>query len=118
MAAAAWFNKFAFTPNGPGQPGGIGPGGADGNTPRAFLIAPGYRDVDMSLERDFRIKEAIGFQFRADFTNIFNLVSLNNPSGTSGPPQVVGGTPKSSSFGRITAASSPRVMQIGARFTF
>jgi hypothetical protein len=107
-AAAAWFNKFAFTPNGPGLPGGIGPGGADGNTPRDFLIAPGYRDVDMSLERDFRIKEAIGFQFRADFTNIFNLVSLNAPNATLNSPNV----------GKITAAAPNRIIQLGGRFTF
>jgi hypothetical protein len=108
VAAAAWFNQFAFTPNGPGKPGGIGPGGADGNTPRDFLVSPGYRDVDMSLQRDFRIKEAIAFQFRADFTNVFNLVSLNAPNATLSSPNV----------GKITAAAPNRIIQLGARFIF
>jgi hypothetical protein len=119
QVAAQWFNPQAFVYNGPGAPGGIGPGGADGNTPRDYLRGPGYRAVDLGFFRDFQIvKERYVFQLRGEATNIFNLVSLNNPSGTSGPPTVVGGTPKSSSFGRITAAASPRVMQIGARFTF
>ena len=36
QVAAEWFNTAAFVANGPGVPGGIGPGGADGNTPRDY----------------------------------------------------------------------------------
>jgi Carboxypeptidase regulatory-like domain len=107
-AAAAWFNKAAFTSNGPGLPGGIGPGGADGDTPRDFLRAPGYRDIDMSLQRDFRITEGVGFQFKADSTNVFNLVSLNAPNATLSSPNV----------GKITGAAPNRIIQLGARLTF
>jgi hypothetical protein len=114
-AAAEWFNTglngtpVSFIPNGPGQPGGIGPGGADGNTPRDFLRGPGSRDVDLAILRDVRIKEGLILQIRGEATNAFNLVSLSNPSGT---------TLSSSSFGQITSASSPRVIQLGARLTF
>jgi hypothetical protein len=107
-AAAAWFNKAAFTPNGPGLPGGIGVGGADGNTTRDFLRSPGYRDVDMSLQRDFRIREAMAFQFRADATNAFNLVSLSAPNATL----------SSANVGKISAAAPNRIIQLGGRFTF
>ena len=100
------------------MPGGIGPGGADGNTPRDFLRGPGYRNVDLGVFRDIRLGEKVTFQFRGEATNTFNMVSLNNPSGTSGPPKVVGGAPSSSSFGKITSASSPRIIQVGARLTF
>src|SRR6202012_1351357 len=44
--AAQWFNTAAFVQNGPGIPGGIGPGGADGNVARNSLRAPGYRGID------------------------------------------------------------------------
>jgi hypothetical protein len=108
VAAAAWFNKAAFTPNGPGLPGGIGIGGADGNTPRDFLRAPGYRDVDMSVQRDFHIREAMAFQFRADATNVFNLVSLGAPNATL----------SSANVGKITTAAPNRIIQLGGRFTF
>ena len=47
QAAAEWFNTAAFVANGPGVAGGIGPGGADGDTPRDFLRGPGSRDVDL-----------------------------------------------------------------------
>ena len=109
QAAAGWFNTTAFAKNGPGVAGGIGPGGADGDTPRDYLRGPGYRDVDLGLFRDFRFREGITFQIRGEATNVFNLVSLNNPSGT---------TFGSTSFGKITAAASPRIMQLGGRLTF
>ncbi|HTZ73512.1 MAG TPA: carboxypeptidase-like regulatory domain-containing protein [Candidatus Aquilonibacter sp.] len=113
--AAEWFNTGAngaplsFIPNGPGQPGGIGPGGADGNTPRDFLRGPGSRDVDLGIFRDIHFAEGITLQLRGEATNAFNLVSLNNPSGT---------TLSGSTFGKITSASSPRIIQLGARLTF
>lgn len=108
VAANKWFNTAAFTPNGPGVPGGIGPGGADGNTPRDSLRGPGYRDVDLALLRDFSLERGIVFQLRGEATNVFNLVNLNNPTANLA----------SSLDGKITSASSMRIIQIGARLTF
>jgi carboxypeptidase family protein len=103
-----WFNTTAFTPNGPGKPGGIGPGGADGDVSRDFLIGPGYRDIDLGLLRDFRFERGIVFQLRGEATNVFNLVSLNNPTATL----------SSGNNGKITSATTPRLIQVGARLTF
>ncbi len=104
-AAAAWFNIAAFAPNGPGL--GIGPYGADGNTGRDYLRAPGYRDVDLGIFRDFSI-ERFTLQIRGEATNAFNLVSLNAPTANLA----------SALDGKITAAASPRLIQVGARLTF
>ena len=112
-----WFNTAAFVANGPGVAGGIGPGGADGNAPRDYLRAPGYRDIDLGLLRDFRFERGITFQVRGEATNVFNLVSMNAPT-ASGPPPSVGLAPSSGNFGKITGAASPRLIQIGARLTF
>jgi len=108
VAAAEWFNTAAFVTNGPGLPGGIGPGGADGNTPRDSLRGPGYRDVDLGILKDFRIREGMAFQLRGEATNVFNLVSLSNPTANLA----------SSLNGKITSASSMRIIQVGGRFTF
>jgi hypothetical protein len=108
-AAHEWFNPAAFAANGPGKPGGIGPGGADGDTPRDYLRGPGTRDADLALFRDIHFSEGIVFQIRGEATNAFNLVSLSNPSGT---------TFTGSTFGQITGASSMRIIQLGARLTF
>ena len=125
-AAQAWFNTAAFVANcqqattgtkACTTTTGIGPGGADGNTPRDYMRAPGYRDVDLGVSRDFKFERGMGLTFRADATNAFNLVSLNTP-GSSGTPTTVGGAPTSGTFGKITGAASPRLIQVGARFTF
>jgi hypothetical protein len=106
-ASQAWFNTAAFTANGAGLPGGIGPGGADGSTPRDYLRAPGYRDVDLGLSRDFTF-ERVKLTMRADATNAFNMVSLNAPTATL----------SSGNDGKITGAASPRLIQVGARISF
>ncbi|HEX4312013.1 MAG TPA: TonB-dependent receptor [Acidobacteriaceae bacterium] len=103
----AWFNTKAFIANGPGVAGGIGPYGADGNTPRDSLRGPGYRDVDLGIFRNVHF-ERFNFQLRGEATNVFNMVSLNNPTASLA----------SSLDGKITAAASPRIIQVGARFTF
>jgi hypothetical protein len=108
VSSQAWFNTAAFIANGPGVAGGIGPGKADGNAPRDFLRAPGYRNIDLGISRDFHFERGIGLQFRADATNAFNLVSLNPPTATL----------SSSNNGKITGAASPRLIQVGARISF
>jgi hypothetical protein len=107
-SAAAWFNTAAFTANGPGKPGGIGPGGADGNTPRDYLRAPGYRDIDLGVFRTIRFERGIQLQLRGEATNAFNMVSLSAPTASL----------SSSLNGKITSAYTPRLIQIGARLTF
>jgi Carboxypeptidase regulatory-like domain len=105
VAAAAWFDTAAFTPNGPGL--GTGPFGADGNTGRDYLRAPGYRDVDLGIFRNFSI-ERFTLQIRGEATNAFNMVSLNAPTANLA----------STLNGKITSAASPRLIQVGARLTF
>jgi hypothetical protein len=114
-AANAWFNTAAFVANGPGL--GIGIGGADGNVGRDSMRAPGYRNIDLGLLRDFHLERGMVFQIRGEATNAFNMVSLNGPGG-SGVPSVAGGAPTSANFGKITSAGTPRLIQLGARFTF
>lgn len=110
--ATEWFNTDptnpSFIANGPGVAGGIGPYGADGSAPRDYLRAPGYRDIDLGLFRDFKFERGIVFQLRGEATNAFNLVSLNAPTANL----------VSANNGKITGAASPRLIQIGARLTF
>ncbi len=107
---SAWFNNAAFTANGPGLPGGIGPGGADGNVRRNSLVGPGLKDMDAGLFKNISFERGVMFQFRAEITNVMNWVSLNNPSS---------GNITSGSQATITsAAGTQRVIQLGGRLTF
>ena len=92
------------------MPGGIGPGGADGNVGRDSLIGPGLKDMDAGLFRNITFERGVAFQFRAEVTNVMNWVSLSNPSS---------GNITSGSQGTITsAAGTQRVIQLGGRLTF
>ena len=94
-----WFNVAAFVAN---------PIGTDGTSARNLLDAPGYRDVDMGIFRDFTFGDRFKLQFRGEFTNFFNLVSLNAPNATL----------SSSTVGQITGAQPMRQLQLGLRLAF
>jgi len=106
----SWFNNAAFVANGPGVPGGIGPGGADGNVGRDSLIGPGLKDMDAGLFRNISFERGLVFQFRAEVTNVMNWVSLGQPASgniTSGNQATI-----------TSAAGTQRVIQLGGRLTF
>ncbi|MGA8432086.1 MAG: TonB-dependent receptor [Candidatus Sulfotelmatobacter sp.] len=72
--------------------------------------APGYRQVDMSLFKDFHLRsEAHVLSFRADFFNIFNIASYGNPDNNI----------TDSSFGLISSVRSPpRQIQLSLHYSF
>jgi hypothetical protein len=72
--------------------------------------APGYRQVDTSLFKDFHVwGENHVLSFRADFFNIFNIASYGNPDNNI----------NDSSFGQITSVRSPpRQIQLSLHYSF
>ena len=105
--AAQWFNTAAFVQN------KVVTGVAtDGNSPRNLLDGPGFRVVDLALSRDFRLPGAAKLTFRAEGTNIFNIVNLGQP-GNAVPS---GAT--STTFGVIRTANAMRRLQLGVRVSF
>jgi hypothetical protein len=72
--------------------------------------APSYQQVDLSLSKDFAIREGDYFEFRSDFLNAFNMVSLAPPANN---------VSSGSTFGQIsTAANEPRNIQLALKFVF
>lgn len=55
--------------------------GTFGNTARNMLVGPRWFDSDVSVSKDFPIKEQMKAQFRAEAYNIFNHPNLGNPNG-------------------------------------
>jgi len=89
----------------------------DGTTQRDGFTGPGFKDINMSLFRDFGIYGRVKLQVRAEAINAFNFVDLGNPSAAL----------NSATFGKITGGPSgstlapefgPRIMQFGARLLF
>lgn len=82
-----------------------------GNSGRNVLRAPGVQTVDLSLQRDFRIRPDHPqiLQFRAEGFNSLNHPQLGAPGLTVG----------NATYGVITGtASDNRQLQLGLRFTF
>ena len=96
---AEYFNVAAFVPNAVGT---------FGNSGKNVLRGPRFFNTDLSLIKDFRITERAAVQFRSEFFNVFNNVNFNQPQNIL----------TSSSFGKITAASDPRILQFALKLTF
>jgi hypothetical protein len=65
------FNQAAFVAPPPGQQGDFG---------RNVLRGFGAWQVDLALQRQFRVTEKTGLRFRAEFFNIFNHPNFGNPN--------------------------------------
>jgi hypothetical protein len=102
-------------------PGTISPGSGYYNDYRG----PHQVSENMNFGRMFRLKERVSLNLRAEFFNVFNRVTLGNPS-SSNPLQtttVNNATGAISGFGyysigSTSSAGSPRVGLLVARFQF
>jgi hypothetical protein len=86
--------------------------GQYGNAPRTMnsLRGPSRFSTDMSLTKIFRLSSANNrrFELRIEAFNVFDQLLLNSPNGTR----------SDATFGQITSAAAPRVVQLAARFDF
>ena len=101
----AWFNTACFTEQALGT---YGNGGRD------TIIGPNLWNLDNSLTKDFRVKEALTVQFRAEAFNIMNHPSFQLPN-----TQIFAGAALNGSAGKITATNSqPRQVQLALKVLF
>ncbi len=107
---SCWINPKAFAQPAYGTLGDLG---------RSNVPGPAFWEIDMSLSRDFRLREHMSFQLRADAFNLTNSYRAGVPSGllTFGGSGVTT-TVNSAQFGQILTAADPRIMQVAAKFVF
>ena len=80
-----------------------------GNASRNSLFGPGRINSDMSLFKNFVIRDQMRFEFRAEGFNVFNHPQFGLPNQNIGNAQV----------GSITSTvGNPRQLQLGLRFQF
>lgn len=77
---------------------------------------PGTINFDVSAIKNTTITEKLKVEFRAEAFNIMNHVNLGNPNATFSPGS--NGYNASSTFGTITSARDPRLMQVGMKVVF
>src|SRR5579872_2211918 len=106
-----YFNTSLFTVNAVGT---------FGNSPRNLLENPGLFNVDMAAIKYIRITERMKLQFRAEFFNLLNNVNFTVPGlGSGNPNESAAGTKVGTgSFGKLTVAADPRILQFGLKFIF
>jgi hypothetical protein len=96
-----WFtNSGQFTQPAAGSFGNCSPQLDD-------LRSPHYTDVDLSVHKDFPIRERFRLQFRTDFINAFNHVQYNAPNMSLG-----------ATMGQITGAQPPRNIQLALKLYY
>jgi hypothetical protein len=83
--------------------------GTFGNVGRNTLRGPAFFDVDTSVFRNFNLTEKFRLQFRTEAFNTENRPNFQNPNST-----VSSGV----TFGKITAANDPRVLQFALKLLF
>jgi hypothetical protein len=95
-----WFNTAAFQVN---------PIGRVGDSSRNMLRGPAQFDSDFAVLKNFPISERLGtLQFRSEFYNVLNQVQFSVPNNTVNSP----------SFGQITSAGNPRLIQFSLKYLF
>ena len=96
-----WFNTSVFS-----QPTPF----TFGNTSRTLpdVRTPGLNNVDFSITKITRITERVTNQFRAEFFNGFNHPNFGSPGTGLG----------NATFGVISSALDPRIIQLGMKIVF
>ena len=97
--SAQWFNTSCFE---------LQPQFTFGNAPRNSVLAPGFANVDFSLQRDLAVTGDVRVQLRWEVFNLLNRVNLNVPNRIAFTPN----------FGRIFSAQAARQMQFGVKLLF
>jgi Carboxypeptidase regulatory-like domain/TonB dependent receptor len=96
----AWFNTSAFAKAATGSYGNLG---------RNTVLGPGAWNLDASISRSFPVREVMRVEFRAEAFNAFNHTRLGNPGTTLS---------STTTFGKITSALDPRIVQLGGKLVF
>jgi len=96
---AHWFNTAAFA---------LADQFTIGSASRNPVRGPSYRDVDLAVMRRIGLTGERAFELRVEVFNLLNTVNFGAPAAQFGP----------ASFGTITSALDPRVVQLAAKLWF
>jgi hypothetical protein len=107
---SCWINPAAFATPAPGTLSTMG---------KDNIPGPGFWQLDLALSRNFKVREKRNLQLRVEAFNVTNSFR----AGVAPPSTAAGGSGlslsfPSASFGQITSALDPRIMQASMKFSF
>src|SRR5215831_4307173 len=94
-----WINKAAFA---------IAPDSRYGNSPVGNIEGPGLQNYDVSVSKNFQMKERFNLRFQTDFFNAFNVSNFTGLNVNL----------SSSSFGTLSTAYPTRNIQMQLKLSF
>jgi hypothetical protein len=106
--ASLLINRAAFSIPALGTFGDLKPGD---------VRAPSITNIDFSVNKNWKIGERIGLQFRTEMFNVFNKVNFRGHNASA----AIGGIENNlgnGAFGRASSTRGPREIQFGFKFTF
>jgi hypothetical protein len=96
-----WFNQTAFAAPPPATV-------QVGNEKRGVVDGPGFNRLDVGLFREFKLPRGTTFTLRGEGFNVLNHTNWGT----------IGTSATSSTFGQVTAARDPRILQVGGKVNF
>ena len=94
-----WFDTGSFAP---------APYGFFGNSSNGTIRGPGYTSANFSLDKMFPIRERLQIQFRAEAFNLLNHPNFSNVDTGYGD----------GSYGQVTSARDPRILEFALKMNF
>jgi hypothetical protein len=85
------------------------PLGQIGNAPRTLCCGPGTANLDFAVHKVIAVREGTSLEFRSEIFNLFNHTQFLNPDGN---------ITDRTSFGQVSRARDPRLIQLAVRLTF
>jgi hypothetical protein len=93
------------------------PRGRFGTLGRGSVRGPGIKNIDFSVNKNWKLTERFGLQFRTEMFNVFNTVNFraHNLSVAGGG---IENNFNNGGFGRANSTRGPREIQFGMKLTF
>jgi hypothetical protein len=102
--------------------------GTFGNIAKNIFLNPNFRTWDMSVQKDWKFKERLTAQFRAEFFNVLNHpvfgqidqghLNHNDPSSMGSPFGAANETPDQAAGNPVLGSGSNRDIQLGLKLIF
>jgi hypothetical protein len=98
--------------------------GTFGNLGTGNIISPGLTEIDMAISRTFAIRERYKLDIRGEAFNVPNSFRAGCPQGSTtctitGAGGFIGqNLATAATFGKVTNAMDPRIIQLSAKFIF
>jgi hypothetical protein len=113
---ANWVNPAAYQPD---PVVGVDGTTGFGDSPRNCIIGPKQVNIDFTLGKTFKLWEHQNLRFRAEFFNLFNHPSFQNPQFTGNANVEATNFNGTSAIGELTQTNgTPRLIQFSLKYSF